>query len=61
MSVIIHFSDCRYIKHSGPQGSILGSLFFCLYVNDLSITINGLSKPILFAADTNIIFTNSNL
>jgi hypothetical protein len=34
--------------------------FFLLYINDLSRTINKKSKPILFADDTSIIFTNFN-
>jgi hypothetical protein len=54
------FSNWGVIKHGVPQGSILGSLLFLLYINDLSKTINRKSKPILFADDTSIIFTNSN-
>jgi hypothetical protein len=53
------FSDWGIIKHSVSQGSILGPLLFLLYINDLSKTINKKSKPILFADDTSIIFTNS--
>jgi hypothetical protein len=55
------FSDWRYLKYGVSQRSILGPLLFLLCVNDLSKTINGKSKPILFAGDTSIIFTNSNL
>jgi len=43
-----------------PQGSILGSLFFLLYSNDLPYIINNISKLTLFTDDTNIIFSNSN-
>jgi hypothetical protein len=39
-----------------PRGSVLGPLPFLLYTNDFSK-----SKPILFADDTSLIFTNSNL
>jgi len=54
-------SDWGVIKHGVPQGSILGPLPFPLFANDLSETINGKSKEILFADDNNIIYTNSNL
>jgi hypothetical protein len=55
------FSDWGVLKQDVPQGSILGPLLFPLYINDLPKIINGKSKPILFAGDTSIIFTNSNL
>jgi hypothetical protein len=35
-------------------------LLFLLYINDLPGTINNLSKPTLFADDTNIIITHPN-
>jgi hypothetical protein len=55
------FSNWGIIKHSVPQGSILGPLLFLLYINDLSKTINNKSKPILYADDTSIIFKNSKI
>ena len=41
------------------QGSILGSLLFLLYVNDMPQTVN--CMPILFTDDTCLIFTAPNL
>jgi len=52
------FSEWGKIKHGVPQGSILGHLFFLIYVNDLPNIIADPSKPILFADDTSIIITN---
>jgi len=52
------FFDWGVMKHGVPQGSVLGPSHFLLYVNALSETINGNSKPILFMIDTSIIFTN---
>ena len=43
-----------------PQGSLLGPLFFILYVNDLPACSNDL-EFILFADDTRIFFEHSDL
>jgi hypothetical protein len=45
-------SDWGILKHGVPQGSILGPLLFLVYISDLSIRINSLAEPILFADDT---------
>jgi hypothetical protein len=37
------------------------TIVFLLYINDLPGIINDISKPTIFADDTNIIFTHSNL
>ena len=55
------FSEWGKVKQGVPQGSILRPLFFLLYINDLPGVINDISKPTIFADDTNIIFTHSNL
>jgi hypothetical protein len=52
------FSEWGKIKHGVPQGSVLGPLFFLIYINDLPNIISVPSKPILFADDTSIIITN---
>jgi len=53
-------SDWRKVRQRVPQGSILGPLFFLLYINDLPGIIRVSSKPTILADDTSIIFTHSN-
>jgi hypothetical protein len=53
-------SDSRIISCGVPQGSILGPLLFLVYVNDIKNAIH-IGDPILFADDTNILYTHNNL
>ena len=54
-------SDRAKVRHGVSQGSILGPLLFLLYINDLPKIINKTLAPIIFADDTSILFTHSNL
>ncbi len=53
-------STMEKLKCGVPQGSILGPLFFILYINDLPNALE-LSKSYLFADDTSIYYSNSDI
>jgi hypothetical protein len=53
-------SNWEGIKLGVPQGSILGRLFFLLYINDLPVVISNMSKRTLFADDINLLLDSSD-
>ena len=53
-----NYSDWELIKHGVPQGSILGPLFFLLYINDLATVTAKNAKVVLCTDDTSLVIDN---
>ena len=53
-------SDILKLTCGEPQGSILGPLFFLLYINDIC-TVSKLTNFILFSDDTNMFYTDNTV
>ena len=62
---VFYDNDCYSISPDisigVPQGSVLGPLFFIIYVNDIISCMDDSSKIILFADDTNIFVSASTI
>ena len=62
---VFYDNDCYSISSDisigVPQGSVLGPLFFIIYVNDIISCMDDSSKIILFADDTNIFVSASSI
>ena len=56
---IDYVSSCANIMCGVPQGSILGPLFFLLYINDI-INTSTILQLILFADDTNVFVSHKD-
>ena len=60
VSIGDHISRTQVVQTDVPQGSVLGSLLFLLYINDLNKSIIN-SSACHFADDTNILLSNKSL
>jgi hypothetical protein len=54
-------SKWEKIKCGVTQGSILGPLFYLLYINDLPKVLNGDNNVVLYADDRSIVITDTNI
>jgi hypothetical protein len=56
-----YYSGWESVTVGVPQESVLGPLLFLLYVNDMHNVISDISNPVLYADDTSLIITNSDI
>ena len=53
-------SDLLPLSVGVPQGSILGPLFFLVFINDLPLKLSSSTDPIMFADDTTLLTSSVN-
>jgi hypothetical protein len=53
--------DWEIVRHGVSQSSVLDPILFNVYINDFPCIINKISHTILFADDTNILVSSSDL
>jgi hypothetical protein len=54
------FSEWDILKYGDLQESILGTSLFIIYINDLPLRTNSISKPITFADDTGVTISSKH-
>jgi hypothetical protein len=54
------YSNWNIVQHRISLGSIVGSLLFLSYVNNLPLNINSINTPVLFTDYTSVIVSGSN-
>jgi hypothetical protein len=59
-SHVTHYSIWKLVRHGVPQGSILSSLLFLLYINDLPTVLSNNANLVLYADGTSILITKPN-
>ena len=57
-NVINHISSASPLSCGVPQGSIIGSLLFLIYINDLPNCLS-VGSPRMYADDTNVTFSEA--
>jgi hypothetical protein len=60
-SLFTQSSQQKLIKCGVPQGSVLGPLFFNIYVNDFPIFLKKFSVVTMYANDTNLLISAQTL